>query len=64
MPDSRQADALVFDVHPDVAAGVRALAAAGLRLVTLSNGAVGVAEGLLGRAGVRERADRHRRGVR
>ncbi len=45
---------LGLDVHPDVAAGVRALAGAGMRLVTLSNGAVGVADGLLGRAGVRD----------
>jgi len=43
-----------LDVHPDVPAGVRALAESGLRLVTLSNGATGVAEGLLDRAGVRD----------
>ena len=43
-----------LDVHPDVSAGVRALSKAGLRLVTLSNGAAGVAEGLLSRAGVRD----------
>ena len=42
-------------VHPDVPDGVRALSDAGLRLVTLSNGAVSVAEGLLERAGVRDR---------
>jgi 2-haloacid dehalogenase len=42
-----------LDVHPDVPAGVRTLAEAGVRLVTLSNGATGVAEGLLGRAGIR-----------
>ena len=42
-------------VHPDVPAGVRALADAGLRLVTLSNGAASVAEGLLERAGIRDR---------
>ena len=42
-------------VHPDVPDGVRALADDGLRLVTLSNGAATVAEGLLGRAGVRDR---------
>ena len=43
-----------LSLHPDVVAGVRALHAAGLRLVTLSNGAATVAEGLLGRAGVRD----------
>ena len=41
-------------VHPDVVAGVRALRSAGIRLVTLSNGATSVAEGLLGRAGIRD----------
>ena len=46
-----------LSVHPDVPEGVRALADAGLRLVTLSNGAASVAEGLLGRAGVRDRFD-------
>ncbi len=40
-------------VHPDVVPGVEVLHAAGLRLVTLSNGAASVAEGLLARAGVR-----------
>jgi 2-haloacid dehalogenase len=40
--------------HPDVVPGVRALHEAGQRLVTLSNGAASVAEGLLGRAGVRD----------
>jgi 2-haloacid dehalogenase len=43
-----------LDVHPDVVPGVRALRAAGLRLVTMSNGAAAVAEGLLSRAGVAE----------
>jgi 2-haloacid dehalogenase len=43
-----------LSVHPDVPAGVRALAAAGARMVTFSNGAVAVAEGLLTRAGVRD----------
>ena len=42
-------------VHPDVPEGVRALSDAGLRLVTLSNGAASVAEGLLERAGLRDR---------
>lgn len=41
-------------VHPDVADGVRALAAAGVRMVTFSNGAAAVAERLLDRAGVRD----------
>lgn len=41
-------------VHPDVVPGLRALAAAGVRVVTLSNGAASVAEGLLERAGVRD----------
>ena len=41
-----------LSVHPDVPDGVRALRAAGLRLVTLSNGSASVAEGLLGRAGL------------
>ena len=39
-------------VHPDVVDGVRALAGAGLRLVTLSNGAATVAERLLTAAGI------------
>ncbi|MEZ5117487.1 MAG: haloacid dehalogenase type II [Candidatus Nanopelagicales bacterium] len=45
---------LDLDVHPDVATGVRRLAAGGTRLVTLSNGAAAVAERLLDRAGLRE----------
>ena len=44
--------------HPDVAEGVAALADLGIRLVTLSNGAVGVAEKLLTDAGIRERFER------
>lgn len=47
-----------LDVHPDVADGVAVLADAGIRLVTLSNGAVTVAEGLLGRAGIANRFER------
>jgi 2-haloacid dehalogenase len=43
-----------LDVHPDVPAGVRALAKGGHRLVTLSNGAASVADGLFRRAGVRD----------
>jgi 2-haloacid dehalogenase len=41
-------------VHLDVAAGVRALASAGVRMVTFSNGATAVADGLLSRAGIRD----------
>ncbi|MEJ8277961.1 haloacid dehalogenase type II [Pseudonocardia spirodelae] len=46
---------LELPVHPDVHEGVAALAAAGLRLTTLSNGAASVAEKLLGDHGLRER---------
>ncbi|WP_258724938.1 haloacid dehalogenase type II [Cellulomonas sp. NS3] len=42
-----------LDVHPDVPDGVRGLRAAGIRLVTLSNGSAKVADGLLTRAGLR-----------
>lgn len=42
-----------LELHPDVAPGVRALAARGIRLATLSNGAASVAEGVLTRAGLR-----------
>lgn len=45
-------------VHPDVPGGVRALSAAGLRLVTFSNGAAEVAERLLAAAGLRDRFER------
>lgn len=41
-------------VHPDVPYGVHALRDAGLRLVTLSNGATQVADRLLGAAGLRD----------
>lgn len=44
--------------HPDVAEGVAALADLGIRLVTLSNGATGIAEKLLTDAGIRERFER------
>lgn len=47
-----------LDVHPDVAAGVRALRQEGLRLVTMSNGSADVADELLGRAGIRDEFDR------
>jgi 2-haloacid dehalogenase len=49
---------LELPVHPDVHDGVAALRAAGLRLVTLSNGAAAVAERLLGDHGLREQFDR------
>ena len=42
-----------LSVHADVADGVRALSAAGYRLVTLSNGSASVAEQLLEGAGLR-----------
>ncbi len=42
-------------LHPDVAAGITALADSGLRLVTLTNGAASVAAGLFERAHIRER---------
>lgn len=41
-------------VHPDVVDGVRALRAAGHRLVTLSNGSTDVAEQLFDRSGIRD----------
>ncbi len=40
-------------VHPDVAAGLPRLAAAGIRMVAMSNGATAVAEQLLTKAGLR-----------
>ncbi|MDQ6730658.1 MAG: haloacid dehalogenase type II [Actinomycetota bacterium] len=43
-----------LDLHPDVAPGLRTLADAGVRIVTLSNGAAAVAESLLERAGLRD----------
>lgn len=46
-----------LDLHPDVEPGLRAMRRAGLRVVTLSNGAAGVAERLLTRAGVRHLAE-------
>jgi len=44
-------------LHPDVAGGVRRLGAAGIRQVTLSNGAAAVAESLLVGAGIRDAFD-------
>lgn len=46
-----------LDVHPDVVPGMAALRSAGLRLVTLSNGATSVAEALLGGAGIRDHVE-------
>lgn len=48
---------LELPVHPDVHQGVAALQAAGLRLVTLSNGSASVAEKLLGDHGLRDAFD-------
>jgi 2-haloacid dehalogenase len=45
-------------VHPDVVPGVRALRENGFRLVTLTNGATAVPDGLLTRAGVRDAFER------
>ena len=45
---------MALDTHADVAPGVRAMRASGLRLVTLSNGSTAVAESLLNRAGLRD----------
>ena len=47
-----------LDLHADVAPGLRALSATGARLVTLTNGASSVAEGLLTRAGLRPLVER------
>ena len=47
-----------LDVHPDVPDGVRALRRAGLRLVTLTNGSVGITQALLTRAGLRTEFER------
>ncbi|MBA2559123.1 MAG: haloacid dehalogenase type II [Propionibacteriales bacterium] len=48
---------MTLAVHPDVVEGVRALRRSGLRLTTLSNGSVEVAERLLTAAGVRDAFD-------
>ncbi|MGD9572851.1 MAG: haloacid dehalogenase type II [Thermoleophilia bacterium] len=48
---------LALPPHPDVGPGITALVDAGHRVVTLSQGSAAVAEGLLGRAGVRERVE-------
>ena len=49
---------LELPVHPDVADGVRALAASHIRLITLSNGSTQVAERLFTRAGILEYFER------
>lgn len=47
-----------LDVHDDVPEGLGRLAGAGFRLVTLTNGAASVADGLLRRAGLRDVVER------
>ena len=46
-----------LDVHPDVPDGLRRLHAAGVRLVTLTNGSAALTEVLLVRAGLRDLVD-------
>lgn len=67
VPLNRRADEAVehvmqgmgqLTVHSDVADGVRALRAAGYRLVTLTNGATAVAERLFDAAGIRAEFER------
>jgi 2-haloacid dehalogenase len=48
----------LLDVHPDVVAGLRALADAGVRVVTLTNGSLSLSEALLERAGVADLVER------
>lgn len=48
----------LLDVHPDVPAGLRALADGRLRVVTLTNGSLPQAEALLERAGVADLVER------
>lgn len=45
-------------VHPDVPEGIRALSRAGLRLVTLTNGATSVSQRLLSAAGIDQEFER------
>lgn len=47
-----------LEVHRDVPDGIRALSNLGIRLVTLTNGAASVAEGLFDRAGIRGHFER------
>jgi len=46
-----------LDVHPDVPAGLRALADGGLRVLTLTNGSLSQSEVLLDRAGIADLVD-------
>lgn len=46
-----------LDVHPDVPTGLRLLASAGVRIVTLTNGSLPQSEKLLERAGVADLVD-------
>jgi 2-haloacid dehalogenase len=48
----------LLDVHPDVPDGIRALAAAGVRMVTLTNGSAQLSAELLERAGVADLIER------
>lgn len=48
----------LLHVHPDVPEGLRALAEAGVRVVTLTNGSLAQAETLLERAGVADLVER------
>lgn len=47
-----------LEVHPDVPDGVRALAATGARLITLTNGSIDVAERLFATADIRQHFER------
>lgn len=47
-----------LEVHPDVAPGLRVLADAGLRVVTLTNGSLSQSDSLLERAGVADLVER------
>ena len=47
-----------LDVHPDVPAGVKALADGGVRIITLTNGSLSQTETLLVRAGVADLVER------
>jgi len=49
---------LHLPAHPDVAPGLAALRAGGLRLATLTNGTAAVSDGLLRRAGARDDVER------
>ena len=48
----------LLDVHPDVPGGLRVLAEAGLRVVTLTNGSLPQSQALLDRAGVGDLVER------